>query len=148
MKEDIVNLGIVLLPPEEISQAAIQLSKDVAADFKTFFILGKESCLPHISLYHVAFPKRNLPQIKRELANLAEKSAALPLNLSSVAWQQEGWIDIQATKSKEFTHFHRTVLEALNPLREGILWNQTKQRFLLILQQNRRTLNSMVIAMP
>ncbi len=119
MKEDMINLGIVLLPPQDVSQAAIQLSKRVADDFQTFFVLEEQSNLPHISLSHAAFPERNMPQIKKELRTLSEAFTAFLVELANVSWNKDGWIDIQAVKSKEFLNLHEEVVRALNPLREG-----------------------------
>ena len=119
MQDNMVNVGIVLLPSEEVSQAAIQLSKDIAVDFKTFFVLGEESCLPHISLYHAAFPERNIPQVKRELTTLTENSSSFPMELPNVSWQEEGWLDLQAVKSESLVNLHHAVVQAFNSLREG-----------------------------
>jgi len=119
MQDNMVNVGIILLPSEEVSQAAIQLSRDVAADFKTFYVLGKESCLPHISLYHAAFPERKVPQVKRELKTLSEKFTPFSVKLSNVFWQEEGWLDLQAGKNESLVNLHRAVVQTLNPFREG-----------------------------
>jgi len=45
---------IVVIPPPEITEQAIAMSRSLAP-FGTFFVLDGVTLYPHISLYHVPF---------------------------------------------------------------------------------------------
>jgi len=57
---------IVILPSKEISDYAIKLSGELAR-YKTKWILGKESFIPHISLYHIAIKPKNFDAFVAEI---------------------------------------------------------------------------------
>lgn len=65
---------IVILPPEEISNYCIGLSKKLRR-YGTKWTLGKNSFIPHISLYHIAVkPKKFRPfvaEIQRTIENFS-----------------------------------------------------------------------------
>ncbi|MEK7644604.1 MAG: hypothetical protein AAB390_04865 [Patescibacteria group bacterium] len=65
---------IVILPPEEVSEYAIGLSKKLGR-FETKWALGKRSFIPHISLYHIAVMPKNyatfIAEIERTVENFS-----------------------------------------------------------------------------
>jgi 2'-5' RNA ligase len=59
---------VVILLPKEISDYAIKLSKE-RAKYGTRWILGRNSFIPHISLYHIAVKPKNFPAFITEIKN-------------------------------------------------------------------------------
>ena len=62
---------IVILPPEEISSYSIGLSKKLRK-YGTKWTLGKNSFIPHISLYHIAVKPKKFKAFVAELQRTAE----------------------------------------------------------------------------
>lgn len=62
---------VVILPPEEISNYAIGLSKKLS-QYGTKWILGKNSFIPHISLYHIAVKPKQFKPFIAELQGTIE----------------------------------------------------------------------------
>lgn len=128
MTGETINLNVILLPPKEISQKAIRLSKEITKEFKAFFVLNN-NCVPHISLYHAAYPARNLSKIKDAITSIVNNISAFPVELTTVFWQKKGWLDFQATKSESLVNLHDLVVKNLNYLREGRIMDSDKKNF-------------------
>jgi len=62
---------IVILPPEEISSYSLGLSKKLRK-YGTKWTLGKNSFIPHISLYHIAVKPKNFKAFVAELQRTTE----------------------------------------------------------------------------
>ena len=52
--------NIVIVPPKEISQQAIKLSRKFKGS-KSLFVLNQKNKFPHLSLYMLELPLINLP---------------------------------------------------------------------------------------
>ena len=128
MAEGTINLNVILLPPGEISQKAVKLSKKIAKEFNTFFVLN-DNCIPHISLYHAAYPVKSLPMIKQAITDIVNNLSVFPVELTTVFWQKEGWLDFQATKSESLVNLHDLVVKNLNHFREGRIMDSDKKDF-------------------
>lgn len=70
MKKEIWKnyFDIVILPSEEISDYAIKLSRELA-QYGTKWTLGKQSYIPHISLYHIAVKPKKFYAFVSEIQN-------------------------------------------------------------------------------
>lgn len=124
---EIINLNVVLLPSEKTSQKAIELSRIIGEEFETFFTLNSENCIPHISFYHAAYPGKNVSQIKDAITSITKEIKSFPIELKTVFWHKEGWLDFQAVKSGPLISLHNLVVNKLNPLREGNLMESDRK---------------------
>jgi hypothetical protein len=59
---------VVVLPPKEVSDYAIKLSKE-RSRYETKWILGRNSFIPHISLYHIAVRPKNFRTFVAKIKN-------------------------------------------------------------------------------
>ena len=62
---------VVILPPKAVSNYAISLSKKLSK-YGTEWTLGKNSFIPHISLYHIAVKPKNFKAFITELKRIAK----------------------------------------------------------------------------
>ncbi len=72
---------IVILPPKEIRDYAINLSKQLYKH-NSKWVLGKESFLPHISLFHIPVESKNFDNFVSELEKIVKgfKAGKLKIN--------------------------------------------------------------------
>ena len=72
---------VVILPPKEIRDYAISLSKGLYKH-NSKWVLGKESFLPHISLYHISVKPKDFDDFVLELEKLVKgfKAGKLKIN--------------------------------------------------------------------
>lgn len=64
---------IVILPPKDVSDYAIKLSRGLA-QYGTKWTLGKKSFIPHISLYHIAVKQKKFDAFVCEIRNVIKNT--------------------------------------------------------------------------
>lgn len=62
---------IVILPPKDVSDYARKLSKNLS-NYGTNWVLGKNSFIPHISLYHIPVKPKNFKPFVAEICRTIE----------------------------------------------------------------------------
>ena len=55
--EKVANRNIVILPPEEVIEEAIRLSRNIGKKHQTNFVLNRKNRWPHITLHQFAIPE-------------------------------------------------------------------------------------------
>src|SRR5262249_16897422 len=83
-------------------------------------VLDGQTYHPHITLYQAHYPIDNLERVQESLAKVVEKVSPFDIEMHNFS-VLSGFVFYDATKSKELLALHHTVLEALHPLRDGIL---------------------------
>jgi len=68
-----IAVDVVLLPPEEVTNQAIEANKGLLKQYADRIILDKENCLPHISLAMGCMDEQNIPDIEKILHIIADK---------------------------------------------------------------------------
>ena len=74
---------IVILPPKEIRDYAISLSKQLYRH-NSKWVLGKEGFLPHISLFHIPVKTKNFDNLASELEKTVKGFKAGKLKISNL----------------------------------------------------------------
>lgn len=113
-----LDYDIVLLPEEDIAAKAIRTSQELAP-LGTEFTLGRESYVPHVSLYMLRLKTDALPEVEKRLAEIASHTSKLKLESDSYV-QDEGYIDANYTRTPEAGQLQDKVVQAINPLRDGL----------------------------
>ena len=126
MSTEFKSCNVVLFPSAAVEHQAIEWSKSVRRHFKTKYVLDEQTCHPHISLYQAHYPINNLAIVQENLAKVAKKVSQFYIDMKNFS-VLSGFIFYGATKSTELAALHLTVLETLNPLREGILTAADRQ---------------------
>src|SRR5262249_21104226 len=120
------SCNVALFPSLAVVHQAIEWSQSVSGHFKTKYVLDGQTYYPHITLYQAHYPIGNLTMVQESLAKVAEKVSRFNIDLHNFS-VLSGFIFYDAVQSAELLALHHAVIEALNPLREGILTAADRQ---------------------
>lgn len=117
--EPITPLNIVLLPDEETSRLAIEMSNNITGEVETYFTLDPKKRRPHITLYQSPFPNRNISKLADVVKAIAEKTEPVKMSLHKVTVEFGTFAFWTADNSPELANLHKAIVTQTNPLREG-----------------------------
>jgi 2'-5' RNA ligase len=129
MKQKSKPFNIVIVPPKEISRSAIKLSRKFKG-LKSLFVLNQKNKFPHLSLYMLELPLKNISKVKKILEEIAKR--AKPFKMESLKYRHEkhGFLDIYYRRPAELKKFQTEIVEAINPLRRGMMRKKDLARLL------------------
>lgn len=81
---DKIAVDVVLLPPDEITDKAIEVNQVLIKTFDDKIVLNKQNCFPHISLAMGCINKDDIPKIDTVLNDIANKFSPLALTISDI----------------------------------------------------------------
>lgn len=117
-----IAFDIVLLPPEELMELVIEANRRLE-DPKGGIELNKQDCLPHISLAMGCADTGRLAAVRRVLAAVAEKTAAISLNIIGVAMMTNAGGGVVSSyvvaRSEPIQELHEEILTGLEPFMGG-----------------------------
>ncbi len=102
---------IVVIPPKEIAEQAIQLSQALAP-LGSFFVLDGVTLHPHISLYHVPLEEQMLPRVIETLGKIATTTAPFILEQGTYYPEQGIWVGVRYVADKAILDLHTAIIEA------------------------------------
>ena len=118
MNSDKIAVDVVLIPPEEILRLAIDTNKTFPESVTENYVLDLQTCIPHLTLLMGLISKRQLPEVGRRLALLAEKFSTLDLKITGIktSAQPNGKIlsGLEIEKSKELQKFHEAIVAEMS----------------------------------
>lgn len=100
---------IVILPPRDVWQHAIALSKELQRDGGEF-VLGHRRFLPHISLYHIPVRPKDYRGFARSVQSVASSRPGGALRLKSIEMPV-----LMTDKPEWIRRLHKNVVEATLP---------------------------------
>jgi len=109
---------IVILPADDLAHKAISLSEQLA-QHGTLFTLKDGARYPHASLYMTQLKVADLEKVKALLAAIAASTPQLDITATRYD-QAEGYIDVEYARTEALAHLQMTVVEAINPIRDGM----------------------------
>ncbi len=107
---------VVILPPPEVRNYAVKLSREICRQFHTNFVLGQSAYLPHISLYHVPLRPEVLPRLNKTLQVILSRFKLGRLHTIGIKKGNAVWIEI--TNPSWLTKLHLAILKEVAPLRD------------------------------
>jgi 2'-5' RNA ligase len=113
-----VTRNIVLLPPPNIAQQAMNWSRQISRTDTTDFVLDGKKFYPHITVYQAAYPQKNISLVESRLAELVKHMHPFQVhaeNFSTIV----GFVSLDFIKTKELVLLHEHIVDRCNPLREG-----------------------------
>jgi 2'-5' RNA ligase len=113
-----VTRNIVILPPPDIANQAINWSRQIAAKYTTDFVLDGKTFYPHITVYQTAYPQKNIFLVESRLAEFVKHVHSFHVhaeNFSTIV----GFVSLDFTKTKELVSLHEHIVDRCNPLRDG-----------------------------
>lgn len=120
MSDKYVRINVAVKPPKDISDKAIKISKSLSEKSKAYFVLDGKNYYPHLTIYSPEFPKKSLDKILDQIEAITSGTKTFGCRLLDLH-THDGYIDVEAELSSQFKKLHETIIEKLNPLREGHL---------------------------
>lgn len=127
-RDDATTLNVVVLPSEAVSDTARRLSEGLAKQFPTEFTLNSTTFRPHITLYQGYFPNGNIDALTASLQEIAEDCKKFVLGMGEFYVSPGRFVWWNTEKSSYIYGLHETILNAANPLREGLIAPATQQQ--------------------
>ena len=121
------SYNVVLLPPEDVSKEAIRLSELVAKSFLVEFVLDGKTRYPHLTLYQLEVPDKNLPIVKKQLSNIFKST--ITAKFDHYVGAQNGFLSWDCPRNKKLFDVHKEVVKSLNQIREGLLLPSKKLKY-------------------
>lgn len=121
MENEFARLNTMLVPPKDIVEQAIKLSRDFSQKVPTNFVLDNIHFFPHITLYSPEYPKRNLKTIVETVDRLAHTHTKIHVAINGIHAGGDGsiYVELELHRSPEIQRLHQDIVQALNELREG-----------------------------
>lgn len=117
--EKIIAVDVALLPPEELRDLVIQLSKEISEKHPESFMLGKDR-LPHITLAMAFIEEKDLNDVIGAI-NKVMKSVP-PVSLANTGHQvwDDPTAEIRFANTQVLTSLHISLLNMLQPFHHVI----------------------------
>lgn len=111
-------LNIVFTLPEKVSRSAVSLSGKIKTETRVNFTLHQSTNVPHITVYQLIIPDRNLDRLIKILEDLALKLP--PQNFRFAGFEEHsGYLSVQLDLPPRVKLFQEEVVKSVNFLREG-----------------------------
>jgi hypothetical protein len=114
-----LRCDIALLPAIDLAQKALVVSRQLAERHDTLYTLQETTCFPHVSLYMTQFKLSDMGKIRELLGTIAAKVPPCSVSVTGYV-QKRGYLDAEYNRTSELAHVQMAVVEALNPLRDGL----------------------------
>lgn len=131
-----IDLNVVILPDKDLSLKLIQWSQRLSSKLQTNYVLDTTNYLPHLSLYSARYPVKNKQLIEEAAADIAHNLHSFNISLSGFSFFS-GYVFYDAQQTSELIELHETMVDRLNPLREGLISDNQKQLTGLSLDQKK-----------
>src|SRR5258708_30327964 len=126
--QEAISLNIAILPDAERKNKSIELSRKVAAEIPSYFVLDGESLHPHFTVYQAHYPLRNLDKLKKAVDEIAQRLSGLEITMDSFRVVLGTFIFWGCEKTGELINAQSGAIGLANPLREGLIMPQLMDR--------------------
>ncbi len=118
MNTNKIAIDVVLIPPDDIVQLAIDINKTFSETGAENYVLDAKTCVPHITLLMGLIAREQVPEVRRKLDALAKKFSALNLTIthakSSTRPDGKVLFDLQIEKTPELQKLHETIVDEMS----------------------------------
>lgn len=128
------SYNVVLVPPVDIAQKAIHLSRLIAKNFPIEFVLDGKNYQPHLTLYQLEVPDNNLQIVKDQLLKIFKLRVVVSFN--QYFGSQSGFLSWDCQRDKVLYNLHKKTVERLNTLRDGLLLPSRKLKYDFLTDEN------------
>lgn len=109
-----IAIDVVILPPPDIADLAIELNRKLVDTTLGKIMLGKNECYPHISLAMGFMDINKLQAVKSTLSKISKRFDPLFL-VSKKFYNRRGASVLAIEKTPEIQKLHETTMEQLTP---------------------------------
>lgn len=118
--ESAVQLNIAIVPDPRIQEKALRLSELLSRKFDTHFVLNTKNLIPHITISQARYPERNLGKVI-DIVREQIKVEPFKVNLDTFDVRYGQFVFWNAERTSSLAAFHQQIVDATNPLREGLV---------------------------
>ncbi len=127
-----MDINVALLADEKTNGKLLAVSQRLVKEVDSAFGLDRLDARSHITLYMTGYPDNALPEIQARTSRVAGGRPAP--HVQSAGWRmtEQGTLLLEIVRTPELDDFHRSLVEALSPLRDGAraeVWEQRRDRF-------------------
>jgi hypothetical protein len=120
------ELNLALIPETELANRLISFSSQVAGRYPSLIQLNgvtpRLAFAPHLTLYQVPVPARDLPEMCAALRDVAAKAPQLSLNASEYrSNEHEGSFEVRYAPAAALMELQDDTIAVVNPLRGDLL---------------------------
>lgn len=119
MKTAILNIAII--PPENVTSQALAMSRKIAGEIGSRFVLNSNFLIPHITVYQARYPIENMDKLKEITKNLSLEQEIFEIELNAITISHETFLFWNCEKSLILQNLQKKAVELANPLREGLI---------------------------
>jgi hypothetical protein len=114
------TLNIAILPSDEVTTQAITMSKKIADEVGSRFILNFDNLIPHITIYQAQYPNKNIDKLKKLVQDLSSRNS-FEINLDVLTISHETFLFWECEKTDILRELQARAIKIANPLREGLV---------------------------
>ncbi|MBI4096237.1 MAG: 2'-5' RNA ligase family protein [Candidatus Levybacteria bacterium] len=115
------TLNIAILPSDEVISQAIAMSKKIASEIESRFVLNLNTLIPHITVYQARYPNKNMDKLRSVARSLSLERELFEIKLNAITVSHETFLFWNCRKNLILQNLQRKVVELANPLREGLV---------------------------
>ena len=98
MRTETINIAI--LPSDEVMTQAIAMSKKIANEIESRFILNPNSLIPHITVYQAQYPIGNMDKLKSIAKALSVERELFEIKFEAITISHETFLFWNCEKSQ------------------------------------------------
>lgn len=117
---DTITIGVAFKVPEEIKQQLEKINREISKQLPVRVTTDYGVFDPHITIYHVKFPKINKEEVLRIVESIAEKTRPVLFQPRDVNVKFT-FVGVGFDITESIKELHKNIVTKLNPLREGII---------------------------
>lgn len=118
MSKKFTRINIAFMPPTDVAKYVAKLSKEISEKEKTYFVIDNKNIYPHITIYPPEYPTYKIEEVLSKVEKLAKKLPRVKFKFEKIK-NFDDYISVGMHYSKEIRNIHETIIEELNPLRDG-----------------------------
>ncbi len=115
------TLNIAILPSDEVAAQAIAMSKKIAREVGSKFVLNSDTLIPHITIYQAQYPKRNIDALVNIVKQLSLEQDLFKIQLHTIRVSHGTFLFWNCKKTLILQNLQEKAVELANSLREGLI---------------------------
>lgn len=115
------TLNIAILPSDEVVGQAIAMSRKIAEEVGSRFVLNSNNLIPHITVYQAQYPSKNVNNLKSIVMDLSLEQELFEITLDEIIVSHETFLFWKCEKTLILQNLQKKAVELANPLREGLV---------------------------
>lgn len=116
-----IALNIAILPSDEVIAQVIGMSKKIADEVGSRFILNLHTLIPHITIYQAQYPGKSVDKLKSIAKILSLEQELFEIKLDVITVSHGTFLFWNCQKSVILQNLQEKAVELANPLREGLI---------------------------